>query len=122
PRALRLRERKAPFDRPGQARRIGAPHYSRRWLGVLRRRQSDRAAYVVRDHPAAPRDHPSSRRGGRNDRLTVQELTEVLVVEDDRATREMIVAALAEAGYVVVAARERAAGLYRCRQVGSGAV
>jgi two-component system, OmpR family, response regulator len=39
----------------------------------------------------------------------------VLVVEDDRAIREMIVAALAEAGYAVAAARNGAEGLERCR-------
>jgi len=69
PRALRLRGREAPIHRPGEAWRIGAPDRSRRCLGVLRRRPSDRAACVVRDHPAAPRDHPSSQHGGRNDRL-----------------------------------------------------
>jgi two-component system OmpR family response regulator len=44
------------------------------------------------------------------------EVKRVLVVEDDRAIREMIVAALAEAGYAVAAARNGAEGLDRCRQ------
>ncbi len=52
----------------------------------------------------------------------MQELKKVLVVEDDRATREMIVAALAEAGYAVVAARNGAEGLDRCRQFGPDVV
>ena len=40
----------------------------------------------------------------------------VLVVEDDRPIREMIVAALAEAGYAVAVARNGAEGLDRCRE------
>lgn len=39
----------------------------------------------------------------------------VLVVEDDRAIRDMIVATLAESGYAVAAARNGAEGLERCR-------
>jgi CheY-like chemotaxis protein len=39
----------------------------------------------------------------------------VLVVEDDRAIRDMIVATLAENGYAVAAARNGAEGLERCR-------
>ena len=54
--------------------------------------------------------------------MTVQELKKVLVVEDDRATREMIVAALAEAGYAVFAARNGAEGLDRCREFGPDVV
>lgn len=46
----------------------------------------------------------------------------VLVVEDDRAIREMIVAALAEAGYAVAAARSGAEGLDRCRDFGPDVV
>jgi DNA-binding response OmpR family regulator len=46
----------------------------------------------------------------------------VLVVEDDRAIREMIVAALAEAGYAVAAARNGAEGLERCRLFGPDVV
>ncbi len=39
----------------------------------------------------------------------------VLVVEDDRAIRDMIVATLAERGYAVAAARNGAEALERCR-------
>lgn len=39
----------------------------------------------------------------------------VLVVEDDRAIREMVIAALAEDGYAVAAARNGAEALDRCR-------
>jgi two-component system, OmpR family, response regulator len=46
----------------------------------------------------------------------------VLVVEDDRAIREMIVAALAEAGYAVAAARNGAECLERCRLFGPDVV
>src|SRR5258706_10075046 len=46
----------------------------------------------------------------------------VLVVEDDRAIREMIVAALAEAGYAVAAARNGAEGLERCKLFGPDVV
>jgi DNA-binding response OmpR family regulator len=46
----------------------------------------------------------------------------VLVVEDDRAIRDMIVAALAEAGYAVAAARNGAEGLERCRLFGPDVV
>lgn len=46
----------------------------------------------------------------------------VLVVEDDRAIREMVVAALAEAGYAVAAARNGAEGLERCRMFGPDVV
>ena len=42
----------------------------------------------------------------------------VLVVEDDRAIRDMIVAVLAEAGYAVAAARNGAEGLERCKRFG----
>jgi two-component system OmpR family response regulator len=46
----------------------------------------------------------------------------VLVVEDDRAIREMIVAALAEDGYAVAAARNGAEALHRCREFGPDVV
>ena len=39
----------------------------------------------------------------------------VLVVEDDRAIRDMIVATLVDSGYAVAAARNGADGLDRCR-------
>ncbi|HEX9495498.1 MAG TPA: response regulator [Candidatus Limnocylindria bacterium] len=46
----------------------------------------------------------------------------VLVVEDDRAIRDMIIAMLAEAGYAVAAARNGAEGLERCREFGPDVV
>ena len=46
----------------------------------------------------------------------------VLVVEDDRAIRDMILAALADAGYAVAAARNGAEGLERCRLFGPDVV
>jgi two-component system OmpR family response regulator len=52
----------------------------------------------------------------------MQGVKKVLVVEDDRAIREMIVAALAEAGYAVAAARNGAEGLERCRLFGPDVV
>lgn len=42
----------------------------------------------------------------------------VLVIEDDRAIREMVVAALVEAGYAVAAARNGGEGLERCGEFG----
>jgi len=52
----------------------------------------------------------------------MQAVKKVLVVEDDRAIRDMIVAALAEAGYAVAAARNGAEGLERCRLFGPDVV
>jgi two-component system OmpR family response regulator len=46
----------------------------------------------------------------------------VLVVEDDRAIREMVVAALVEAGYAVATAHNGAEGLERCREFGPDVV
>lgn len=52
----------------------------------------------------------------------MQNVRKVLVVEDDRAIRDMIVAALVEAGYAVAAARNGAEGLERCRAFGPDVV
>lgn len=44
------------------------------------------------------------------------EVKKVLVVEDDRAIREMVTSALAEVGYAVATARNGAEALDRCRR------
>jgi two-component system OmpR family response regulator len=49
-------------------------------------------------------------------------MKKVLVIEDDRAIREMISAALVEAGYVVAAAKNGREGLERCREFGADIV
>jgi two-component system OmpR family response regulator len=49
-------------------------------------------------------------------------MKKVLVVEDDRAIREMIAAALVEAGYAVAAAKNGREGLDRCRDFGPDVV
>jgi two-component system OmpR family response regulator len=49
-------------------------------------------------------------------------MKKVLVIEDDRAIREMISAALVEAGYVVAAAKNGREGLERCREFGADLV
>ena len=43
-------------------------------------------------------------------------LKKILVLEDDRAIREMVVAVLTEAGYAVAVAVNGAQGLTRCRE------
>ena len=49
-------------------------------------------------------------------------MKKVLVIENDRAIREMISAALVEAGYVVAAAKNGREGLERCREFAADVV
>src|SRR5437773_11914074 len=88
-------------------------------MGLLLGRSRRGVPRVAGDPAASSQRTPSWR--SRDRRLRVTEarpalMKRVLVLEDDRSIREMVVAVLAEAGYAVAAAVNGAQGLARCRE------